>query len=188
MPQAVLLETLAEVLAGKIPLLITAHRAQDITNALRLAKEFKFKLWLDGASESYLLIDEIKQANVPVLIHPSMARAVGDLENLSFETASKLVDAGIPLAMQSGYEAYVPKTRVVLFEAAIAAANGLTFEQTLASITINSAKILGVDDRVGSIKPGKDGDLALYDGDPFEYTTHCVGTIIDGKVASRGER
>jgi imidazolonepropionase-like amidohydrolase len=182
------LETLAEVLAGKIPLLITAHRAQDITNALRLAKEFKFKLWLDGASESYLLIDEIKQANVPVLIHPSMARAVGDLENLSFETASKLVDAGIPLAMQSGYEAYVPKTRVVLFEAAIAAANGLTFEQTLASITINSAKILGVDDRVGSIKPGKDGDLALYDGDPFEYTTHCVGTIIDGKVASRGER
>ncbi|MEM7313475.1 MAG: amidohydrolase family protein, partial [Planctomycetota bacterium] len=158
------LETLADVLAKKTPLLITAHRGQDITNALRLAKEFDFKLWLDGAAEAYLLIDEIKQAQVPVLIHPSMARAVGDRENLSFETASKLVKAGIPVAMQSGYEAYVPKTRVVLFEAAIAAANGLTFEQTLASITINSAKILGVADRVGSIKIGKDGDLALNDG------------------------
>jgi imidazolonepropionase-like amidohydrolase len=117
-----------------------------------------------------------------------MARAVGDRENMSFETAAKLVEAGIPVAIQSGFEAYVPKTRVVLFEAAIAAANGLTFEQALATITIEAAQILGVEDRVGSIKVGKDGDLALFDGDPFEYVTHCVGTIIDGNVVSRGER
>ena len=181
-------EALAEVLNGKTPLLITAHRAQDITNALRLAKEFEFKLWLDGAAESYLLIDEIKAAKVPVILHPSMARATGDLENSSFETASKLVAAGIPVGMQSGYEAYVPKTRVVLFEAALTAANGLTFDQALATITIEAAKILDVQDRVGSIEVGKDGDLALYDGDPFEYTTHCVGTIIDGKMVSESER
>jgi imidazolonepropionase-like amidohydrolase len=87
-------------------------------------------------------------------------------------------------AIQSGYESYVPKTRVVLFEAAIAAANGLTFDQALASITINAAKILGVDSRVGSLEVGKDGDVALYDGDPFEYTTHCVGAVIEGKVVS----
>ena len=92
--------------------------------------------------------------------------------------------AGVLFAIQSGYESYVPKTRVVLFEAAVAAANGLTFDQALASITINAAKILGVDSRVGSLEVGKDGDVALYDGDPFEYTTHCVGAVIEGKVVS----
>ena len=68
--------------------------------------------------------------------------------------------------------------------AAIAAANGLTFEQALATITIDAAKILGIEKRVGSIEVGKDADVALYDGDPFEYTSHCVGTIIDGRVVS----
>ncbi len=114
-----------------------------------------------------------------------MARSVGERENLSFETASKLVEAGIPVAMQSGYEGYVPKTRVVLFEAGMAAANGLSFDQALATITIDAAKILGVANRVGSIEVGKDADLALYDGDPFEYTTHCIGVVIDGNIVSR---
>jgi imidazolonepropionase-like amidohydrolase len=182
------LETLARVLSGELPLLLTADRAQDIASALRLADEFDIKLWLDSAAESYLLIDEIKQASVPVIIHPTMARAMHDRENMSMETASKLVAAGIPVALQSGYEAYVPKTRVVLFEAAQAAANGLTFEQALATITTSAARLLGVDDRVGSIAVGKDGDLALYDGDPFEYATHCVGTIIDGQLVSERER
>jgi imidazolonepropionase-like amidohydrolase len=182
------LETLVQVLNGEVALMITADRAQDIANALRLAKEFKINVWLDGAAESYLLIDEIAAAKVPVLIHPTMARATGDRENLSFETASKLVAAGIPVAMQSGFEAYVPKTRVVLFEAAVAAANGLTFDQALNSITLGAAQILGIDERVGSLETGKDGDLALYDGDPFEYTTHCTGVVIDGRVASRTTR
>ena len=107
---------------------------------------------------------------MPVIIHPTMTRAFGEHENLSFETAAKLVAAGMPVALQSGYEAYVPKTRVVLFEAAVAAANGLSFEQALKTITIDAAKILGIADRVGSLEVGKDGDVALYDGDPFEYT------------------
>jgi imidazolonepropionase-like amidohydrolase len=78
----------------------------------------------------------------------------------------------------------VPKTRVVLFEAAEAAAYGLSFEEALAAITIDAARILGIEKRVGSLEPGKDGDLALYDGDPFSWTTHCVGTIIQGDVVS----
>ena len=77
---------------------------------------------------------------------------------------------------------------MVLFEAAIAASNGLTFEQDLGPITIEAAKILEVDDRVGSIEPGKDGDVALYDGDPFEYTSHCVGVVIEGEVVSEEVR
>ena len=117
-----------------------------------------------------------------------MARPSGDLENLSFETAATLSKAGIPVAMQSGYEAYVPKTRVVLFEAAMAAANGLSKDQALATITREAAKILGVDDRIGTLEVGKDGDVALFDGDPFEYTTHCVGTVIEGRVVSREKR
>ncbi len=137
------LEVLADVLAGKTPLLVTAHRVQDIANALRLAKEFGFRLILDGAAEAYLLTDRIKAAGVPVIVHPTMARASRELENMTFENAARLHEAGIPIALQSGYESYVPKTRVVLFEAGLAAANGLGFENALASITIDAARILG---------------------------------------------
>jgi imidazolonepropionase-like amidohydrolase len=182
------LEALVRVLQGELALMITADRAQDLANALRLQREFEIPVWLDSAAEAYLLVNEIKQANVPVIIHPTMARATGERENLCFETAAKLIAAGIPVAMQSGYEAYVPKTRVVLFEAGRAAANGIAFEQALGSITIDAARILGIDKRVGSLEIGKDGDVALYDGDPFEYTTHCTGVVIDGRIVSRVAR
>lgn len=178
------LETLGQVLSGEKPLMVTVDRSRDIASALRLAEEFQIQLWLDGACESYLLLEEIKAAGVPVISHPPMQRAFGERENLSFETAARLIEAGIPVALQSGFESYVPKTRVVLFEAAVAAANGLSFEQALATITIDAAKILGIDHRVGSLELGKDGDLALYDGDPFEYTTHCTACVIEGEIVS----
>ena len=178
------LESLAAILAGKKALLITADRAQDIASAIRLAEEFKIRIWLDSAAESHLMIPQIKAAGVSVLLHPSMARASGEKENQSFQSASKLHAAGIPFAIQGGFEAYVPKVRVVLFEAAIAAAHGLNYDAAIESITISPARILGIQDRVGSLKVGKDADLALYDGDPLEYTTHCVGVVIDGKVVS----
>ena len=77
----------------------------------------------------------------------------------------------------------------MLFEAAVAAANGLTLRAARSPrSTIDAASILGIADRVGSLEPGKDGDLALYDGDPFEYTTHCTGVVIEGKVMSRDPR
>ncbi|MFN0135987.1 MAG: amidohydrolase family protein, partial [Phycisphaerae bacterium] len=178
------LETLGKVLAGEIPLLVTCHRSQDIASALRLQREFGIKLWLDGAAESYVLIDEIKAAKVPVFIHPTMERMWGERENMSMETATKLRAAGIPVALQGGYESYVPKARVVLFEAAIAAANGLTFEQALGTITTDAARILEIDKRIGSLEVGKDADIACFDGDPFEFTTHCTTVLIDGKVVS----
>jgi imidazolonepropionase-like amidohydrolase len=182
------LESFGRVLRGEIPLVVTCHRAQDIMNALRLAREFEIDLVLDGAAEAYVVLDEIREAGVPVFLHPTMLRAYGETENMSFETAGRLRDAGIPFALQSGYESYVPKTRVVLFEAAFAAANGLGFEDALAAITIEAARILGIDDRVGSLEAGKDGDVALYDGDPFEYTSHCIGVVIEGEVVSETPR
>jgi len=178
------LEALGAVLRGEVPLLVTVNRANDIVTALRVAREFKLRLVLDGAAEAYLVKDQIKQAGVPVIVHPTMARDSDETENMSKETAAILHRAGIRIALQSGFESYVPKTRVVLFEAAEAAAYGLGFEEALAAITIDAARILGIEKRVGSLEPGKDGDLALYDGDPFSWTTHCVGTIIQGDVVS----
>ncbi|RGP39894.1 Imidazolonepropionase [Altererythrobacter insulae] len=177
-------QVLQSVLAGDMPLMVTAQRSQDIMSALRLKEEFGIDLVIDGGAESYLLIDELLAAGVRVILHPTMARQYGDLQNASFTTAAKLREAGIPFALQSGYESYVPKTRVVLWEAAIAAANGLAWQHALASVTIDAANLIGVGDRVGSLEVGKDGDIALFDGDPFEYTSHVTSVIIDGEVVS----
>lgn len=176
------MEALGEALSGRLPVLITANRATDISAALRLAREFNLNLVLDGAAEAYLLLEEIKTAGVPVIIHPTMARHWGDTQNVSYETAAKLKEAGIRFAFQGGYESYVPKTRVVLYEAAVAAANGLGFEAALAALTIDSARILGIDRRVGSLEAGKDADLVLFNGDPFEYLTRVCAVIINGEV------
>jgi imidazolonepropionase-like amidohydrolase len=178
------MEALAPVLTGERPLLVTVHKANDILSAIRLGKEFGIRLVLDGVADAHLILDEVKASGYPVIVHPSMARSFGDTQNLSMETASKLRRKGIPFAMQSGFESYVPKTRVVLWEAGVAAANGLSFEQALASVTIDAARLLGIEKRVGSLEPGKDGDVALYDGDPFEYTSHCTGVVVNGKVVS----
>lgn len=180
------LETLVmrDVLARKVPLLITANRAQDIMSALRLKQEFGIDVVLDGAAEAYLLTDQIKAAGVKVILHPPMARQYGEFENASFTTGAVLRAADIPFAYQSGYEGYVPKTRVVLFEAGFAAANGLDWNDALASITIDAARMIGLESRVGSLEVGKDGDVALFDGDPFEYASHAVGVVIDGKQVS----
>jgi imidazolonepropionase-like amidohydrolase len=182
------LETLVAVLDRRLPALVTVHTVTEILDALRLQREFGFRLVLDGAAEAYLVADAIRAAGVPVILHPTMVRPGNLDENATLEAAKRLRDAGIPVALQSGYEAYVPKTRVVLFEAAIAAANGLAFDQALAAVTIDAARIIGVDERVGSLAPGKDGDLALFDGDPFEYTSHVCAVVIEGRVVSEGCR
>ena len=174
-------EVLGRVLEGELSLLVTADSATEIAAALRLQREFGFDLVLDSAAESYLLLEEIRAARVPVLVHPPMSR----VRNGSFETAARLAEAGIPFAIQTGFEGYVPKTRVLLWEAAIAAANGLGRERALEAVTLGAARILGVDDRVGSIEVGKDADLVLFDGDPFEYTSHVCGVIIEAEVQSR---
>lgn len=180
------LEALAAVLGREMPMVIEVHRHNDIMTALRLADEFEFDLVLAGASDAHLLTDEIKTAGVPVVLHPTMARAWGgsDMANFSFTTASKLIEAGIPVSLQSGYEGYVPKTRVVLFEAGVLLGYGVEPAEALEMITLAPARMLRIDDRVGSLEVGKHGDLALFDGDPFEYTTHVIGTVIEGRRVS----
>jgi len=176
------METLLKVLDGELPALFSVNRAVDIMAALRLAEEFKFKLVLDGVAEAYLVINELRKINYPIILHPTMVRAYGDYKNASFETAANLYKEGFKFALQSGYESYVPKTRVVLFEAAMANAYGLPFENALASITIDAAEFLGISDRVGSLEPGKDADIVIFDNNPFEYTSHVCKVIVNGKV------
>ena len=182
------LEALAGALDMKKPVMITVQRHQDILAALRLAEEFHLRLILDGAADAEQVLEPIRKSGFPVILHPTMARAEDALQNASMGTAAALQKAGILFALQSGFESYVPKSRVVLFEAAIAAGHGLPFDQALASITLNAAKILGLDNRIGSIEPGKDADLALFDGDPFEYTSHCTGTVVSGVLVHEGAK
>ena len=177
------LEALGKVLNGELPAIFAADREDDIATAIRIGQEFKLKMILAKATEGYLVRDLIRRANLPILVGPTMQRLDAlQTENATLENAALLADVGIPIAFMSGFEGYVPKTRVLLFEAAVAVANGLGFERALRAATIDSARILGIDDQVGSLQPGKDGDLVLFDGDPFEYTTHVETVVVNGEV------
>lgn len=181
-------EAFIEVIRGETPLLITANRMQDMQSALRLAEEFGITVILDGAADAHMMLDELRSWGGQVILHPTMARNEGELQNAAFTTAAVLAEAGIPFALQSGYEAYVPKVRVVLWEAGFAVAHDLAPEDALASITIDAARIIGMEERIGSLEVGKDGDVAMFDGDPFEYTSHVTGVVIEGEVVSREVR
>jgi imidazolonepropionase-like amidohydrolase len=177
-------EALGRALRGEIPALFTARREDDLETALRIGREFGLRVVLADAVEAYLMADRIREAGVPVLVGPVMERpGRHETINQSFENAAILQAAGIPIAFQSGFESYVPKTRVVLFEAAVAVAYGLPDAAALRALTIDSARLLGVDDRLGSLEPGKDADVVLFDGDPLEYTSHIEAVIVNGGLA-----
>ena len=176
------MEALADLLNGQTQALVSVHKAQDILTALRLQKEFNFPMVLDGVAEIYLVLDEVKESGIPVVIHPTMMRATGEAVNVSMETAALLAKEGIPFAFQSGHENYVPKTRVVLFEAGVAVNNGLSSRLAVQHLSLYAAQLLGIDQRVGSLEVGKDADLVLFNGDPFEYTTTVDLVMIDGQL------
>jgi imidazolonepropionase-like amidohydrolase len=177
------LEALSQVLDGKLPALFCAQQANDLITALRLINEFKLKGELALAADGYLVASQIADAQVPVIVHPTMQR-IGGLEtyNTILGNAAALSNAGIRVAIGSAFEDYVPKTRVVRQEAAMAAVYGLGVDAALRSITLDAARILGIEDRFGSIDVGKIADLVLYDGDPFEHATHTTHVLVDGRV------
>jgi imidazolonepropionase-like amidohydrolase len=102
--------------------------------------------------------------------------------------AAVLAGRKVPLAIGTGYEDYVPKTRVLRHEAGMAMVNGLGFDRALSAVTLDAARVLGVEEKYGSIEKGKVADLVLYDGDCFEHATHVTHTILGGRVVfDRGE-
>ncbi|HUY93562.1 MAG TPA: amidohydrolase family protein [Pirellulales bacterium] len=183
-------EALGQVLEQKLPAMFCAQRADDIVTALRLTDEFKLKSRLALSAEAYLLGDRLAAAKLPIIVHPTMQR-VAELEtyNSSLANAAALADRELLIAIASGVEHYVPKTRVARQEAAMAAVYGLGFDRALRAITLDAAKILEIDDRFGTLEPGKTADLVLYDGDPFEHVTHVAAVVIDGRIVhDRAER
>ncbi|MGD0178196.1 MAG: amidohydrolase family protein [Terriglobales bacterium] len=178
------LEALLPVVDGKLPAIFNAYRADDIDTAIRIGNEFHLHYMLASVTEGYLISDTIRRAGVPCLLGPVMQRFESlETANATFENPAILKRAGIPIALMTGLEDYVPKNRILLFEAGIAAANGLGMEQALRAATADAAKILAIDDRVGSLAPGKDADIALFDGDPFEYTSHVLAVLVGGQVS-----
>jgi imidazolonepropionase-like amidohydrolase len=175
---------LVQALDGTVPVYFAAHRMDDIATALRIAAEFKLKPVIALGTEAYRMADELKKAGVPVVVHPTMQRAASSMETLHGFTgnAAVLAGKGVPLAIGTAYEGYVPKTRVLRHEASAAAANGLGHERALKAVTIDAAKLLGIDAKYGSIEKGKVADLVLYDGDPFETRTQVTHTIMSGRV------
>src|SRR5205085_6099281 len=140
-------DALVPALEGKVPVYFAAHRKDDIQTALRIAAEFKLKPVIAMGTEGYRMADELKKAGVPVVVHPTMQRAGGSMETLHSFTgnAAALDAAGVPVTICSGFEGYVPKTRVLRHEAAMAVAAGMHKDRALRAVTINAAKLLGID-------------------------------------------
>jgi len=176
-------EALGLLLEKKIPAVFSAHRSDDLDTALRIADEYSLDAVLSQATEAYLMTETIAKAKVPVLVHPTMRRP-GSPETLNstVNNAAILADHGIPVALTSSFEGYVPKQRVPVYEAAIAMVNGLGYDRALKSVTLDAARILKLEERYGSLDVGKVADVALFDGDPFEYTTHLSHLVLGGEL------
>lgn len=182
------LESLGLALKGDVPVVFAAHQAEDMQTALRLAREFHLKPVLALATEGYLIREQLKAANVPIIVHPTMQRVGGwDTYNSFAGNAAALADAGLTVAMCSSFEGYVPKTRVVRWEAGMGMVYGLGFDRALQTVTLDAAKVLGIDKDYGSLEAGKVADLVLYDGDPFEHTTHVTHVIHGGSLVHTRE-
>ncbi len=177
-------ESLSLALDKKVQTIFSAQRVDDILTGLRLSQEFGLDGAIALAAEGFLIRDQLAAAKVPVFLHPTMQRVGSSLETYHslLDSAAALSNANVPFAITSGAEGYVPKTRVARFEAAIAAVYGLGFEKALSAISLDAAKLLRIDDRFGSLEAGKVADLVLFDGDPFEYSTHVTHVVVDGRV------
>ena len=176
------LHSMLPVLKKEIPLKAHAHRADDIFTALRIAKEFDLDITLDHCTEGHLIVDELKAAGKPCLIGPTFgSRTKVELRNKSFETPKALIEAGIKTAIIT--DSNVIPIQHITMCAGMAVKAGLSEKEAWKTITINPAEITGIDDRVGSLKVGKDADIAIFKGNPLlDINYETVMTIIDGKV------
>lgn len=175
------LEALIPALKGELIVKMHAHRADDILTALRIAKEFNLKITLEHCTEGYLITDILKENNAKVILGPLLTdRSKIELRNQSIKAPGILAKAGIPVAIMTDHPC-VPNHYLLLC-AAIAVREGMTEEDAFRAITINAAKAGGIDNRVGSLEPGKDADVVIFSGHPFDYKTKVDMTIINGKA------
>lgn len=170
----------------EIPLKAHAHRTDDILTAIRIAKEFEVDITIDHGTEAHLIADEIKESGFPVIVGPDLtARSKIEVKNMDFKTNKILHDAGVLFSITTDHP--VSLIQYLPLCAGLAVKHGLPMEEGIKAITINPARICRVDDRVGSLKKGKDADIAIFSGNPLEVFTETLYTIIDGQVIYKKE-
>lgn len=186
------LEAMIPVVEGKLPLAIAADRVDDIEGALRLAKEFNLKIMIIGGAEAWLAADDLAAAHVPVI-----AGAMNNIPS-SFQTLNQrqenvgiLSKAGVPVAIignnGDGDEDSF-NVRNVKYEAGNAVAYGMSHDAALRAVTLTPAEMFGVSDHVGSLQPGRDANVVIWSGDPFEFSTRVEHVYIHGKDAMSPSR
>ena len=180
------LEALIPVLKKEIPLRAHAHRADDVATAVRIAEEFDVKISWEHATEGHRIAEWIAKKGISAVWGPSlMARPKWEMRELSFDTPRIMHEAGVEFAIQT--DSLGMSIAFLPLCAGLAVRNGLPYEVALSAITLTAAKILGVDDRVGSIEAGKDADIRILDGDPLELMTKVETVLIEGKVVYSAE-
>lgn len=173
-------EHIAWALERKIPVRAHAHRADDIMTAISLRDEFNLDMVIEHCTDGHLIVEDLKEADVAVAIGPSLSnRAKVEMEHVTFKTPGILAQAGLTVAIITDH----PCTPIQYLPicAGLAVREGMSEEDALKALTINAAKILKLDQRLGSITPGKDADLVIWDNHPFEVKGRPVAVFINGK-------
>ena len=174
------LEALVPVVRGEMKCRIHAHRNDDIVTAVRIAKEFNLDFVIEHCTEGYMIKDFLKKENVTAVVGPlDMQPAKMEIWNATFDNPGILEKAGVNFCLTQDTSSF---TKILPINIGIAIAHGLSHEYALKAVTINPAKVLGLEDRMGSLEAGKDADIAIFSGDPFCNYTLCRTTIIDGVV------
>ena len=174
------LEALQPFVTGQLPMVVQVDRASDIEAALRLAQQFKLKLVISGGAEAWMVVGELAKAQVPVILNP-MRDLPESFEALgsSLQDAAVLQKAGVLIAFETGDS---HKSWNVKQYAGNAVSNGLPWLEALKAITVNPARIYGLDKGVGTLEAGKDGDLVVWSGDPLELGSFADAVFIRGEA------
>ena len=173
-------EHIAKALDGGIPVRAHAHRADDIMTAIRLRDEFHLDLVVEHCTDGHLIVDELKEAGVPVAVGPSLSnRAKVEMENVTFRTPGVLASAGIDVAIIT--DAPCTPIQYLPICAGMAMREGMTEEDAFKALTIVPAKILKVDDRLGSLTAGKDADVVVWNNHPMEIMGRPEMVFVNGK-------
>jgi imidazolonepropionase-like amidohydrolase len=177
-------EALGRVLRREIPWRQHCHRADDIATALRLAEEFGYDLVIDHGTEGYLIADKIAAAGVPVVTGPLItARSKVELRNRTMANPGLLAAAGITVAIATDHP--VVPVHLLIVQAALAVREGLDRDTALRAVTITPARIMRVADRIGSLEAGKDADVVIWSGDPFDVMSRVEAAYIGGREVYR---
>ena len=180
------LEAVGRVLEGQYPLRLHAHRADDIRTGMRIAAEFGIRICIEHCTEGHKVAEELARCGIPAVVGPSLAARVKvELRDRSFRTPAVLSRAGVKVALMTDHPV-VPSAFLPL-AAALAVREGMTEEDALRAVTVHAAEICGVGDRLGSLEVGKNADLAVWSGPPFDLRSRPVAVVVAGRVVHRRE-